>query len=293
MKFVQIKSQGPHLKEDLLACLKQMKLSLSLVDQINNKIFCYVKDKRIFDLHFQPLKNSLVSILFDSILFKEEIFSIKPEMIVYEDDALVVLDKPYGIATQSTQVFGQDYLYGALISYYTEKNPKKLAYVGLHHRLDRDTSGLVLFTKKTSANKSIAEQFQKHQIYKKYYAFTSGPTPKSKEWVVDAPIARDYKSKWFKCKIDPKGEKALSTFRLLQAVEEGGVHFIECEPKTGRTHQLRVHLSSCDLPIIGDRTYGGLSHPRMMLHAFELTIHHPLNGKKLQLSSNIHLEKFL
>lgn len=248
-------------------------------------IECYVKDKKVRDMQFKPHTNSLVTFLLPADVYRKPYFLITPDLLAYEDDAIVVVDKPSGVSTQGTQKFGEDHLFGALISYFSKSHSNKLAYVGLHHRLDRDTSGLVLFTKKPSANKSIAEQFQSQAIHKKYQAIAVGPKPKQESWVCEDPIKRDFaSSKIFRFKVDKKGDSAKTEFRWLKELDENR-QLIECTPRTGRTHQIRIHLKAAQLPILGDRTYGNTPYVRMMLHAHELKFVHPLTKKPIVVSS--------
>lgn len=286
-KLLQNKSQGVTLGVDLEATLK-----LAGIEATTNRykdIQCFVKDKKVKDLSFRPHPNSLVTFLLPADIYKKPYFVVDKAMIAYEDDAIVVVDKPSGVSTQGTQKFGEDHLYGALMAYYTKEHGNKLAYVGLHHRLDRDTSGLVLFTKKPSANKSIAEQFQSQQIKKRYHAVVVGPKPAKTEWTCTDAIQRDFASqKIFRFKASKKGDSARTDFKWLKEVSENR-QLIECTPLTGRTHQIRIHLKCADLPILGDRTYGKDPYTRMMLHAFELKLTHPLLNKPLTVTSSAEM----
>lgn len=283
-KLLQNKSQGDTLGVDLQQTLKTAGVDVATSQY--KSIQCFVKDKKIKDLSFRPHANSLVTFLLPEDIYKKTYFKVDASMLAYEDDALVVIDKPAGVSTQGTQRFGEDHLYGALIAHYTKEHGNKLGYVGLHHRLDRDTSGLVLFTKKPSANKSIAEQFQNQQIKKKYYAISVGPKPKTETWTCAEPILRDFASqKIFRFKTGKKGDAAKTEFKWIRELAENR-QLIECTPLTGRTHQIRIHLKEANLPILGDRTYGREPYYRMMLHAFELKLAHPLLKSELVVTSN-------
>lgn len=278
-KILQTKSLGVTLGVDLERALKEAVVAAPK-DKLQT-IECFVKDKKVRDMSFEPFQNAIITFLLPADVYRKPYLSITPDMLVYEDDAIVVIDKPAGVSTQGTQKFGEDHLFGALIAYYTKTHVNKLAYVGLHHRLDRDTSGLVLFTKKSSANKAIAEQFQAQAIKKKYTAIVVGPKPELTQWVCEEPIKRDFAStKIFRFKVDKKGDSAKTEFRWLEEVGENR-QLVECTPYTGRTHQIRIHLRAANLPILGDRTYGNTPHIRMMLHANELQFTHPLTKKMI------------
>lgn len=289
-KFLQLKSTGVSIQTDLDLAFKQIGAKAPAKQQ-QDSILCYVKDKRIKERHFKPHAGSLVTFLVPRECYPNPFFVLEPEQIVYEDDALIVIDKPPGISTQGTHKFGEDHLYGAVISALTKLHANKLAYVGLHHRLDRDTSGLVLFTKKSSANKSIAHQFQEHTIVKTYEAISVGQKPPQEQWVCAQPIRRDFSnSKLFRFRVDPRGDSAKTQFLWKKEISTD-CHLIECTPLTGRTHQIRIHLKESRLPILGDRTYGRSPYERMLLHASALTLKHPLTHKELRVSSRYQLEQ--
>lgn len=280
---MQTKSLGSSLRLDLETALRAAQVEVNA--SVFSSIQCFVKDKKIKDLSFKPLKNALLTFLLPEEVYKKHFFIFKDTMMAYEDDALAIVDKPPGLSTQGTHKVGEDHLYGAMMAYYTKNHGNKLAYVGLHHRLDRDTSGLVLFTKKSSANKSIAEQFQDHKIKKKYHAVVVGTKPTKEEWMCEESIIRDHSSdKIFRFKTSAKGDSARTHFRWLKEISPGQ-QLIECVPYTGRTHQIRVHLHFCGWPILGDRTYGRHPHIRMMLHATELTLLHPITLAPLTVRS--------
>ncbi len=195
----------------------------------------------------------------------------------YESPFLVVLNKASGVPTQKTLKQNQDNLYDQVRRFYILKQngPKNLPYVGLHHRLDRDTSGLVLMTKKSSANKAVSDLFKNKKIKKTYLAFTEfGEIQPTNIWEVRNLISRGPSKRGrFYFQVSSKGDEAITRFRLLESQDQQW-HKIECEPLTGRTHQLRVHLSHQGWPILGDRTYAKdfKSHnvDRLMLHACRL-----------------------
>ncbi len=290
-KLIQVKSLGTTLKADWESVVHQLRMDLALKD--TSAVQMFVKDKKIKDLRFAPHKGALLTFLIPKDIYKNDFYNLSSSEIAHEDDALVVVDKPTGLSTQGTHKFAEEHLYGALISAYTKPESNKLGYIGLHHRLDRDTSGLVLFTKKSSANKSIAEQFQNHQIVKKYFAIAVGAKPPQEKWTCEEPIQRDFSNaRLFRFKTHPKGDAAKTKFQWIKELSSD-CHLIECTPFTGRTHQIRVHLKSSALPILGDRLYGNSPYRRMMLHAFSLELKHPLTGKELKVQSKIHLADLL
>ena len=139
---------------------------------------------------------------------------------------------------------------------------------GIVHRLDRDTSGVILVAKNPSALAHFQRQFASRRVQKTYIAVTTGQLKYNKA-KIDLPIGRD-PSKPSTFRIDPKGKAAETLYESIS--KSGDYLLLKLQPKTGRTHQLRVHLSYLGVPIVGDRVYGGMQADRMMLHAYSLEI---------------------
>lgn len=202
--------------------------------------------------------------------------------IVYEDDALLAVDKPAGLPTQGTWASDQHDLLAML----RKQRPDLKLF--LHHRLDLGTSGLLVFAKDPKANPSLTRQFTEGGVRKAYLARLSEPLePRA----VDRPIGRLRHADpgRFGCEGDLMDPKASRTdFEAvppeLQATLEGP-HWILARPRTGRTHQIRVHLASLGRPILGDALYGGAPSDRLWLHAWRLALTHPITGAPLELEA--------
>ena len=183
--------------------------------------------------------------------------------VCFQDEALVVVNKPCGLPSQATKEGNRTHLYGHLAS--------KFPYVGLHHRLDTPASGLVLFTLRKRFNKAIAEAFRTHSIGRIYQVVVVGHPGESGTW--DAPI----------------GDKTARThFKTLCSAQ--GMSLIEASLETGRTHQIRVHAAEAGHPIVGDRRHGGSAGglwPRLALHAAQLKFDHPASGEAITVSAPI------
>ncbi len=198
----------------------------------------------------------------------------EPEIhIVKQEDGWVVVNKPYNLPTQATLKRFEDNLYERVRKHFVVKKnyPKKIPYVGLHHRLDRGTSGLVLMTLKKSFNKEVSSLFKERRIQKEYICYTEpGVKAPPQFWREENFIKRESaKKKKFFFQVSDNGDKAISEFKLIDRNDHYNI--IKCFPKTGRTHQLRVQLSHLGYPILGDAVYGRKkSAPRLMLHAFSL-----------------------
>ena len=174
--------------------------------------------------------------------------------VIYEDGNVVVLDKPAGLLSMPRA------------QYCPEKTLEN--YGLLVHRLDRDTSGVVILAKSPEVQTFLKKQFQDRTTHKTYYAIVSG-RPKLDEAKIDLPIARDLKHPTM-FRVDPNGKESETYYKVLKS--NGKYSLVELRPTTGRTHQLRVHLKYLGHPILGDPLYGEEKADRLYLHANKLEI---------------------
>lgn len=209
---------------------------------------------------------------------------MEPIPILFEDDAVLVVNKPAGLPTQGTRDPRRPHVH-ALVEAQTGKK------LFLHHRLDKDTSGVLLFGKDPRANKPLTDIFRDHHAKKQYLALSkinSGaakPLPATFTVKVHMAPVRGDRGVERMVVVKSGGWASETDFRVLwSSAEQVLTH---CAPKTGRTHQLRVHLGHQRLPILGDFMYGGKSAlvPRLMLHALCLEIPHPLTREPLKLEA--------
>ncbi|CAH2032474.1 RluA family pseudouridine synthase [Trichlorobacter ammonificans] len=188
---------------------------------------------------------------------------LSPEAIIYQDKHLLAVNKPPGVASQRTPY----QLKGTLEYWVAEEFARQGVRepVRIVHRLDRGTSGLMLFPKHRQEAAWLSELFRRGEMGKRYLALIAGAPP-AECWQAEGPIGKVASARWG---IVPGGRPARTEFRLL-ATEEGTA-LVEALPHTGRTHQIRVHLAADGLPIVGDATYGGTPCNRLMLHCAELS----------------------
>ena len=217
---------------------------------------------------------------------------LDPSRVVFEDEWLIVVDKPAGLPTQPTVDANRANLFDLMKKFFDQRENTENAYVGLHHRLDKDTSGLVMFTKVESANKGVSELFTNKKIRKTYQCLT-WRAPSSPNYQVNQQFEiENYLGKISEKNENAKfgavtsgGDHALTRFRVLECFRD--VYWLEAEPHTGRTHQIRVHCAENHLPILGDPIYRDskvvsfATAPRLMLHAGVLTFIHPMNQKEM------------
>lgn len=197
--------------------------------------------------------------------------------ILYEDEYFIAAAKPAGMPSQPTVDKRRTDFFTLLKKELAEDRGSQF-YLGLHHRLDRDTSGVMIFTKNKNANEALAEMFKKHHIQKTYVCYTR--LKKCPEhWEVQNHLAeiRDPVLKKMKMhSVRSGGLKAHTVFRKMETFKKGLL--IEAKPLSGRMHQIRVHLSEQDLGIFGDDIYPAPKSPtapRLMLHALRLEFTHP------------------
>lgn len=202
--------------------------------------------------------------------------------ILFEDKWLLIVNKPAGLPTQSTVDKSRKNLYDIL------RSDGRWPYLGLHHRLDVPTSGVVLLTKDKGINKSISEDFKNRIIKKTYNCLVVGK-PAWTERQVENHL-KQIKGRGGKALMQAVlsgGDFASTSFRVLETLNNGAL--IEALPHTGRMHQIRVHLQGIKFPIFGDALYGKIDSrvSRLMLHACRLDFQHPIS--KIDLTVNAPL----
>ena len=260
---------------------------------------------------YELLRGQTVCIEFDKekFFFEKQADDIAFEMtaadVLYEDGDLIAVNKPAFLPTEETIVGGEkrDCLHAAVVRYLWAKSAlRNPPYVGIMHRLDRETSGVILFTKTRAVNAAVHEMFEKRSVQKIYRAVCAlsektGRTQASlrleedSTFFVENHIGRispkSARAKWGALNAAQGGLYARTDFTVLERTVIGGnpVVQIEARPLTGRTHQIRVHLASIGLPILGDVLYGAPEYKRTMLHAQSLTFQHPVSGKTITVSA--------
>lgn len=206
-----------------------------------------------------------------------------PLAVVYEDEALAVIDKPAGLVVHPAHGHAVGTLWNGLMARYPELAswPKEEGWPGLVHRLDRDTSGLLVVARTPQARDALRAQFKASQVRKVYLALVIG-RPEHEQARIDAPIARDPRDRKRMAVVEG-GRAAITDYQVRERL--GNYTLLEVRPLTGRTHQIRVHLAAIGHPVAGDRVYGPerqkLHLRRLFLHAAELTFRHPVTGQEM------------
>lgn len=223
-----------------------------------------------------------------------EAFAWSAGRILFEDEWLVAVDKPAGLPTQPTLDVNRASVSDSLKAFLQQRDGVE-PYLALHHRLDRDTSGVLLFAKDRKANAGISALFAGRAMRKTYQALAAAAADIPDCWDVEnylGIVGRVGKSAKYGA-VRSGGDPARTSFRVLERLP--GALWVEARPRTGRTHQIRVHLAEGGHPICGDAFYGGPTHlgtgpdrvavPRVLLHAASLEFPHPVTGAALAICS--------
>lgn len=195
--------------------------------------------------------------------------------IIYEDQDLVVINKPQGLVVHPASSYHEPTLVHGLLHQVDELSSMNgIIRPGIVHRIDKDTSGLLVVAKNDVAHQRLSEDLSKHTIERVYIALVYGVI-KENEGTIEAPIARHPKNR-LKMAVLPNGKKAVTHFKVLERFDR--YTFIECHLETGRTHQIRVHMQFINHPIVGDPIYGPkevIGDEGQFLHAKTLSFIHP------------------
>jgi len=215
-----------------------------------------------------------------------------PIEIVFEDPYLLVVDKPAGMVVHPAAGNADNTLVNALLHHCAGRlsGIGGVARPGIVHRIDKDTSGLLVVAKTDVAHERLAAQFARHSLHRAYLAIVAGqPIPAS--GTIDAPLGRSSANRKKMAIVNPdRGKRAVTHFRTIRPLREAAL--VECRLETGRTHQVRVHLASIGHPLLGDPVYGRaggrhrellkrLGFQRQALHAAELGFVHPVSKQDL------------
>jgi 23S rRNA pseudouridine1911/1915/1917 synthase len=259
--------------------------SRSYFQKLIDKQKIFVNDKLILASH-KLKRGDVVSFKFE----KEEKLQIKPEKIkldiIYEDDDIILVNKQPGIVVHPSYGHTSGTLLNALMAHSKGRyNPY------LVHRLDKDTSGLIIFAKNEKSKISISKQFQKRAVKKIYLAAVKGTIVENKG-IIEAPLGRSPQNRKL-ISVNPLAKKmAISKFKVL--VRRDGYTLVEIRIITGRTHQIRSHMKYINHPVVGDQQYGGSEvsidgqkYSRQMLHAYHVTFTHPRTSKPIEFKAKL------
>jgi len=222
-----------------------------------------------------------------SINFEEASENILPMQmdlnILYEDDYILVVDKPYNMAVHPSILHYTNSLSNGIKFYFEQIGLKRK--IRPVNRLDRDTTGIVIFAKNEYIQECLSKQMQNNEFYKEYIAILEGILD-GKEGSINAPISRKEGSIIERC-IDENGAKATTHYSVIK--ENNNLSMVKFVLETGRTHQIRLHSKYIGHPILGDTLYGNSSNiiNRQALHCYKISFTHPVTHEKIKIISNI------
>ncbi len=251
-----------------------------------SKIQKLIKDNKIL-VNDKIVNNSYKVSIGDIIKILEvnlESHEIKPSNIkldvVYEDSDLLVINKASGMVVHPAPGNYEDTLVNALVGKYELSNNGERP--GIVHRLDKDTSGLMLVAKNDYTHERLAKMIQDKEVERYYLALVSG-TFNHETGTIDAPIGRDPKNRELMCVTSLNSKKAITHFKVLKRYPK--YTLIECKLETGRTHQIRVHMKYINHPVVNDPLYGKVVSNNdfgQLLHSYKIKFKHPRTGEVLE-----------
>lgn len=278
------KSKGKRLDHFVLASLKD--LSRSLIQKL-------VKEKSVLvnklpsKSGYKLKKNDQVFISMPDLKELEVKAEYIPLKVIYEDKDLIVVNKPEGMVTHPASGHYNGTLVNALLSHCkgSLSGINGILRPGIVHRLDKETSGLIIVCKNDKSHKDIAKQIKDRRIKKYYFAIVHEKV-KYEKGTINKPIGRD-KVHRHKMAVVKNGRNAVTHWKVVKDL--GKYTLLELDLETGRTHQIRVHLASIGHPVVGDKTYGKKndSYHQMMLHSYKLIFTHPVTKKKITLQTKV------
>ena len=262
---------------------QELNISSRLLQKLINSKHIYLNNN-IVDTRNSVKLNDVISVNLD---FDEESENIIPQKmnlnIVYEDDAILIINKPPNIAIHPSILHYNDSLANGVKYYFDEINlHRKIRPV---NRLDFNTSGLVLFAKNQYVQECLISQMKNHTFCKEYIAVVSGNF-KEKSGIINLPIARKENSIIERC-ISETGQKAITHYEVLQEFTD--ISVVKCILETGRTHQIRLHMSAIGHPLIGDSMYGITSNfiDRQALHSSKISFIHPISKEYMSFECSL------
>lgn len=248
----------------------------------NNKILI---NEKVANINSKISMGDLIEVLIDFEEDNSNIVPVKMDLnILYEDEAMLIINKPDGIPVHPSMDHFTDSLSNGVRYYFDSINLKKK--IRPVNRLDKNTSGIVIFAKNEYIQECLVKQMKSDIFKKEYIALCEGKFEKEKG-VINAPIGRKENSIIERC-IKENGDIAITEYEVLEYNESHNYSIVKCNLKTGRTHQIRVHLSYIGHPILGDTLYGNPSDliNRQALHAYKIEFLHPITHILKQVDTN-------
>ena len=288
-----VSDQETGVRVDKALTFFDLSLSRSYIKKLILNGSLYINNDKIKDPSYKLLKGNSVKIIFPDLKDDKPLAQNIPLDIVYEDEYLIVLNKNAGMVVHPAPGNYKGTLVNALL-YHCKESLSGIGGVkrpGIVHRLDKDTSGLMLVAKNDEAHRYLSKAISIKQVERKYKAIVWG-VPKQKVGIINANIARHVYDRKKMSVVKNGGRVAITGYKVLNSY--GFASLIECDLQTGRTHQIRVHLASIGLPLIGDQLYAKgktasskmpnilQTFPRQALHSYSINFIHPYTKEELK-----------
>jgi len=281
---VEAKDQG--IRIDKFLASEYQDLSRSFIQTLieNKKI---TVNENTVDKSYKITKNDFIKIIIEEK--ESEIKAVEMALdIVYEDQDIIVINKEADRVVHPAPGHHNDTIVNALLAHVDNLSAiNGVKRPGIVHRLDKDTSGLLIAAKNDKSHKSLAQQFKSRTVEKYYYALIEGNLAYEKG-KIDAPIGRDPNNRKKMAVRKRRSKRAVSRFKIIEEFKNHTL--IQVKIETGRTHQIRVHFSYLGHPVVGDQKYGAkndLNAQRQLLHAKKLIIKHPATGEKMKFEAEL------
>lgn len=263
------------LNESRNLILKNIKKGNIKVNNCVSKASYLVKEND--EITFDSLKE-------ENIIKKEDI----PLDIIYEDEYIIVVNKKSGMVVHPSSGNYSATLVNALMNYTNQLSDESGEFrAGIVHRIDKDTSGLLLIAKTNEAHKKLIKEFKNKNIVRKYIALVHGVIKENKG-KIDAPIGRDVKNRKKMCVTENNSKNAVTYFKVLKRYNNATL--LELKLETGRTHQIRVHMNYIGYPVVNDKVYGRrkvVNDFGQMLHAHYLAFNHPITNEYIEFATQV------
>ena len=257
--------------------------SRTTIDKMLKENLILVNNKQVKPSYKVEINDSIS--IPDDYIKEQDINPTKMDLnIIYEDNDLMVIDKPSGLVVHPGAGNYDNTLVNGLIYYTTDLSEDDIR-PGIVHRLDKDTSGLMLVAKNNKTHELLSEMFKKHDVKRSYIALLDGVLP-HEEVKVDAPIGRD-KTNRKKMMIRKDGKEAITHVKVLKRYKNNTL--VELNLETGRTHQIRVHMKYIGYPIFNDPVYNKevIKGYGQFLHSYKISFNHPTTNKKIEYQIDI------
>lgn len=269
-------------------------LSVQYPDFSRTKIQDMIKNNqvtvngKIEKASYKVMNNDLIGIVIEESKACEILPENIPLDIVYEDSDVIVINKPTGLIVHPSSGIYSGTLVNALLYHCNDLSGiNGIQRPGIVHRIDKETSGLLMVAKNDKAHQSLSQQLQDHSVVRRYWALVHGVIPHD-YGRIEAPIGRDQNDRKKMCCTDKNAKEAITNFKVIERFEK--MTLVECRLETGRTHQIRVHMSYIGYPVYGDPQYGKRKDDvtnGQYLHAKILGFNHPTTHEDMVFDSEL------